>query len=83
MEKRIGRLYQQVKANQKDCRFEDLAKLLEACGYELRKTASSHKTFRRAGATPITVVTRKPVKTVYVTAVLKAVKAIFPEVENQ
>lgn len=52
----------------KDMRFEELRKVLESYGYEMRNPSggSSHYTFRKAGYAPITIPKHEPIKKVYV-----------------
>ncbi len=67
--KRIERLYDQVVASRKHCAFEDLERLLLACGFTVRSTGGSHHVFKNGGLA-ITVPKRKPVKEVYVSEAL-------------
>lgn len=82
MEKRIGRLLEQVERTQSNCSFEDLARLLEALGYEVRVAGSSHHVFRKPGRQPLSIPKAKPVKRIYVKAVLAAVRAEIPQEES-
>ena len=52
----------------KDMRFSELQKVLESYGYEMQapKGGSSHYTFRKPGAMPITIPKHEPIKKVYV-----------------
>jgi hypothetical protein len=75
--RRIERLYQRVVATRTNCRFEDLERLLVACGFERRApgSGSSHVTFRRPAkgnrpAQRIPIPKHRPVKTYYVNDVL-------------
>jgi predicted RNA binding protein YcfA (HicA-like mRNA interferase family) len=70
MEKRAQRLLERVEDTQSNCRFEDIARLLEALGYEVRATGSSHHVFRKSGAEPISIPFARPVKSRYVRQVL-------------
>jgi len=72
--KRAQRLLETVLANRKNCRFEDLAALLEAVGFTQRTGKGSHAIFKR-GTTTISVPRRKPVKEVYVEHVLALLDA--------
>lgn len=64
-----------------DLRFEELTKVLKHYGYALKqpKRGSSHYTFRKAGASPITLVKDVPIKKVYV----KEVRKIVMEENNE
>jgi hypothetical protein len=70
--KRAQRLYDQVVANRKNCRFEDLQALLLAVGFTERKPrgGGSHY-FYKLGPLSISIPRHKPVKTVYVERVLE------------
>jgi len=68
--KRIERLYDQVLKNRKNCRFEDIERLLLALGFSARKASGSHVIFKRADKT-ISVPKRIPVKEHYVDEVLR------------
>ena len=59
-----------------DIRFEELRKILEAYGYEMRETSggSSHVTFRKKGRNPITVPRHTPIKKVYIEMIRDAVE---------
>lgn len=48
----------------KDMRFSELQKVLESYGYEMQapKGGSSHYTFRKPGAMPITIPKHEPIK---------------------
>ena len=64
----------------KDLRFNELRKVLESYGYEMKRPAggSSHCTFRKAGRNPITFPMHEPIKTVYV----EMVKAVIETEES-
>ena len=51
----------------KDLRLDELRKVLESYGYELNapKSGSSHYTFRKSGAIPITIPKHEPIKKMY------------------
>ena len=51
-----------------EVRFDELRKVLESYGYEMRvpRKGSSHYTFRKAGCRPITIPKHSPIKKVYV-----------------
>jgi len=78
---RQERLYAQVSGNRKNCSFDDLARLLEAYGFESRRKRSgtSHVTFKRPGRNPITVPRARPVKEHYVDVVLEAIDELESE----
>lgn len=59
-----------------DLRFEELRRVLESYGYEMRAPSggSSHCTFRRKGCSPITIPKHEPIKRVYVEMVRQVVE---------
>lgn len=61
----------------KALRFEELCKVLESYGYEMRvpKSGSSHYTFRKEGCQPITIPKHEPIKKVYVELVKQIVES--------
>lgn len=60
-----------------DLRFNELRKILEAYGYEMKppKGGSSHYTFRKKGCQPITIPKHEPIKKVYVEMVKQVVES--------
>ena len=61
----------------KDLRFEELRRILESYGYEMRapKGGSSHYTFRKPGCMPITIPQHEPIKKVYIQMVKEVVES--------
>jgi len=61
----------------KDLRFEELRKVLESYGYEMRvpKSGSSHYTFRKVDCQPITIPKHGPIKKVYIELVKQIVES--------
>ena len=61
----------------KDLRFDELRKVLESYGYEMKapKGGSSHYTFRKKGCQPITIPKHEPIKKVYVEMVKQIVES--------
>ena len=49
-------------------RFEEIAKILNYYGYDMRgpSSGSSHKTFRKTGKPPITIPQHGPIKRAYI-----------------
>ncbi len=66
----------------RDLRFDELRKVLESYGYEMRQPSggSSHCTFRKPGRAPITIPMHEPIKKVYVMMVKEVVES---EVSNR
>lgn len=62
------KLLSRICALDKGMRFDELRKVLESYGYEMKHPAggSSHCTFRKIGRNPITIPMHEPIKTVYV-----------------
>lgn len=60
----------------KDMRFDELRKVLESYGYVMHtpKSGSSHYTFRKSGAMPITIPKHEPIKKVYVEKVKEVIE---------
>lgn len=60
----------------KGLRFDELRKILESYGYEMKRPSggSSHCTFRKPGHTPITIPLHEPIKTVYVMMVKEVIE---------
>ena len=68
----------------KDFRFEELRKVLESYGYQMKapKGGSSHYTFRKAACQPITIPRHEPIKKVYVEMVKQIVESEERNHEN-
>ena len=60
----------------KGLRFDELRKVLESYGYEMKRPSggSSHCTFRKADHNPITIPLHEPIKTVYVMMVKEVIE---------
>ena len=60
-----------------DMRFDELRKVLESYGYEMRvpRGGSSHATFLKPGCAPITIPRHEPIKKVYVQMVKEVVES--------
>ena len=67
-----------------DLRFDELRKVLEAYGYEMKapRGGSSHYTFRKAGCMPITIPKHEPIKKPYVEMVKEVVESEAKNHEN-
>lgn len=67
-----------------DMRFDELKKVLERYGYEMRapRSGSSHFTFRKPGCAPITIPRHEPIKKVYVQMVREVVESEADNLEN-
>lgn len=67
-----------------DLRFEEVKRVLEFYGYEMRQPrgGSSHCIFRKPGRYPITIPSHEPIKKVYVELVRDIVEMEDGENEN-
>ena len=68
----------------KDMRFDELRKVLESYGYVMNapRGGSSHYTFRKPGALPITIPKHEPIKKIYVQMVKEIVESEASNYEN-
>ena len=71
------KLLNQILSLSKDLRFDELRKVLEEYGYEMKapRGGSSHCTFRKPGCMPITIPRHEPIKKVYVEMVKEIVES--------
>lgn len=78
------KLLDRVCSLSKDLRFEELRRILESYGYEMKspKGGSSHYTFRKPGCMPITIPKHEPIKKVYVQMVKEVVESEVLDYEN-
>ncbi len=62
------KLLSKITALSKDVRFNELQKILEGYGYEMKapRSGSSHYTFRKAGKMPVTIPKDEPINIAYV-----------------
>lgn len=76
------KLLERIRSLSHDLRFDELRKVLESYGYEMRQpsSGSSHCTFRKPGCAPITIPMHEPIKKVYVIMVREVVES---EVSNR
>ncbi len=78
------KLLNRILSISKDLRFDELRKVLEEYGYEMKapRGGSSHYTFRKPGCMPITVPKHEPIKKVYVEMVKEIVESEGKRYEN-
>lgn len=78
------RLLSRIRNLSGDLRFDELRKVLEEYGYTMNvpKSGSSHYTFRKNGAYPITIPKHKVIKKVYVEMVRDIVEGEEKKNEN-
>lgn len=71
-DKRYERLLDAVRSNRKNCRYEDIERLLVYLGFTVRGEATSHRIFTK-GSQRVVIPKRRPVKEHYVREVLQAI----------
>ena len=78
------KLIQKLLSLSKEMRFDELRRILEGYGYVMTapRSGSSHYTFRKPGAMPITIPKHEPIKKVYVQMVKEIVDGEVPDHEN-
>ena len=71
------KLLERIVSLSKDMRFDELRKVLESYGYEMKAPngGSSHYTFRKRGCAPITIPKDAPIKRTYVQMVKEVVES--------
>ena len=76
------KLLNNILALSNELRFDELRKVLEYYGYTMNspRRGSSHFTFRKPGANPITIPKNHPIKKIYVKLVKEIVER---ELENE
>lgn len=76
------KLLNNILALSNELRFDELRKVLEYYGYTMNnpRKGSSHFTFRKPGANPITIPKNQPIKKIYVKLVKEIVER---ELENE
>ena len=74
---RWNKLLEHICSLSKDIRFDELKKILESYGYEMKGTSggSSHFTFRKTGCAPITIPKHEPIKKAYVILVKEIIES--------
>ena len=70
------KLLSKILSLSKDMRFQELKRVLEYYGYQMKapSSGSSHNTFRKPGKNPITIPKHEPIKRIYVEMVRKIVE---------
>ena len=78
------KLLQRILKLSNDLRFDELRKVLESYGYEMKapRSGSSHFTFRKVGCAPITIPRHEPIKKAYVMMVREVVESEASNCEN-
>ena len=80
----FDKLLQRIKSLDKNMRFDEIRKILEAYGYTMSSpgSGSSHRTFKKSGCQPITIPTHEPVKRIYIIMVKEAIEREKNDEEN-
>ena len=80
----FDKLLQRIKSLDKNMRFDEIRKILEAYGYTMNGpgSGSSHRTFRKSGCQPITIPTHEPIKRIYIILVKQAIESEENHEEN-
>ena len=78
------KLIEKILTLSKDMRFDELRRVLESYGYEMKapRGGSSHYTFRKPGAMPITIPKNESIKKIYVQMVKEIVESEAMNYEN-
>ena len=71
------KLLKKICSLSQDVRFEELRKVLEEYGYQMKspRSGSSHYTFRKSGCNPITIPKHEPIKKIYIQLVKEVVES--------
>ena len=79
------KLLARIQGLSNDMRFDELRKVLEGYGYEMKSPrggGASHATFRKPGCAPITIPRHEPIKKIYVQMVKEVVESEASNSEN-
>jgi len=77
-------LLAKIRSLSRELRFDELRKVLESYGYEMKmpRSGSSHCTFRKKGHDPITIPKHEPIGRVYVEMVKQVIESEAENNEN-
>ena len=80
----FDKLLQRIKSLDKNMRFDEVRKVLEAYGYTMSGlgSGSSHMTFRKPGCQPVTIPVHEPIKRIYIIMVKEAIESEENDEEN-
>jgi len=80
----FDKLLRRIKSLDKNMRFHEVRKILEAYGYSMSGpgSGSSHRTFRKPGVQPITIPVHEPIKRIYIVMVKEIVESEENDEEN-
>lgn len=76
---RKEKLYQRILNLPKDLRFEELDKVLIACGYSLDRTNGSHAVYTKINCNTLTIPRVTPVKSYLIRQVLTEIGEILED----
>ena len=68
------KLISRLENNPNNASFDDLKRILEYFGWELRSVRGSHHKFYKQGSKPIIIPFHKPIKACYTQMIIKAIK---------
>ena len=71
---RKDKLFEAIKNNPKNVKFEDLKKILESLGYTAVNRGGSHYVFTKEDSISLTIPYKRPVKVIYVKQVIKIIE---------
>jgi len=71
---RKDKLFEAIKNNPKNVKFEDLKKILESLGYTAVNRGGSHYVFTKESSISLTIPYKRPVKVIYVKQVIKIIE---------
>jgi hypothetical protein len=73
--RRAKKLYERIRRNPKNVKYNELKTLLEACGYTLRPSSGgSHRWFYKKGCNPIHFPEHRPLGEVYGKRALRVIE---------
>ncbi len=81
---KFEKLLQRIRMLDKDLRFDEVRRVLEAYGYTMSGpgSGSSHKVFRKNSSAPITIPAHEPIKRIYIVMVKEAIESEGDYEEN-
>lgn len=80
----FDKLLQRIRSLDKNMRFDEVRRVLEAYGYTMSSPASgsSHTTFCKMGCQPITIPRHEPIKRIYIIMVREIIESEEYNEEN-
>ncbi len=80
---RFAKLLKRLRELDKNLRFDEIKKLLEAYGYKMESSGGSHRTFRKSGEKSATMPEKDPVKRVYLVMAKEAIESELKKNERK